>query len=167
MGVQTVQKRLPSASGLRRQPMSRRLVPPTSEHHHSTHPRSRRAGPRQKNARISIQYTRTCNLARPPVHHRPPFRSCRVCSRPCHVLPSCTRNSPSRAACVWHGDSAVSSAWDAINIENIHAQLAGRLAGDPFAQRTQLLRWLLTLPDFWPAQPASRGASRKPEPGPL
>lgn len=114
-----------TASGLRRQPMSRRLVPLVSEHHHSTHPRSRRAGPRQKNARISIQYTGTCNLARPPVHHRPPFRSCRVCSRPCHVLPSCTRNSPSRAACVWHGDSAVSSAWDAINIENIHAQLAG------------------------------------------
>jgi len=65
------------------------IVPPTSE---GTTPHTHAAGVPDPVKRMhEYQYsTDTCNLARPPVHHRPPFRSCRVCSRPCHVLPSCT-----------------------------------------------------------------------------
>jgi hypothetical protein len=47
---------------------------------------------------INTVQTGTCNLARPPVHHRP-HSVAAVCAR-VHVLPSCTRSSPSQAACV-------------------------------------------------------------------
>ena len=58
----------------------------------------------------------------------PPFRSCRVCSRPCpSFLPAPVVHPRGLPACVWHGDCLIGMG-DAINIENIHAQLAGRLA---------------------------------------
>ena len=71
------------------------------EHHHSTHPRKpacRTPSKECTNINTVHYSTGTCNLARPPVHPRP-HSVAAVCAR-VHVLPSCTRSSPSQAACV-------------------------------------------------------------------
>ena len=115
------------------------IVPPTSE---GTTPHTHAAGVPDPVKRMhEYQYsTDTGNLARPPVHHRPPSVAA-VCVRASMSCPSFlrTRNSPSsRAACVWHGACLIGMGCNQRRKHPCPAcRQAGKQAGDPFAQRTQ------------------------------
>ena len=68
----------------------------------------------------------------------PPFRSCRVCSRPCHILPSCTPViHPPRG--LRASGTVTCLVGMRCNQHRKHPCPACRQVGDPFAQRTQLL----------------------------
>ena len=145
-----------TASGLREGRASYRLRA-KAPLHTPTQPACRTPSKECTNINTVHYSTGTCNLARPPVHHRP-HSVAAVCAR-VHVLPSCTRSSPSQGRLRASG-TVTCLIGMARNQHRKHPcpacrqGSAGRRSVCP-TQATQLVRWLLTrLLASQPSQPA-------------
>ena len=117
-----------------------RAIDRASEHHTLRSPACRSP---TKNARISTQYRRLQFWR----DHQCTHSVAAVCACIHHVLPSCNRNSPSQAACVWHGDCLIGmgrnqhrkhpcpacSQPETIRLPNAHGWLLTRLLASQLA----------------------------------